>query len=434
MIKSVFYNYNYAIVLTDKGEVYSWGKNNYGQLGLGHTNNENKPKLIQFPNNAKIKYVSSTHANSMAIDEEGNLYVWGHNGFEQLGITNEDNILEPRKVSIYCNIKEREVKIKKVFCSTMSSMLITEDNLLYACGYNHFGQLGINYFQLSKFSYIPLPNYIKTKSIQFLDRHSMVIGKDNQLYACGTNDYDQMGLKRRCGTYITRRVSLPEETNVVSVSSCEYNSIILTDKGELYSCGENFNGQLGTGDKEKHKIPIKISLPNNIKAAFILSGHNNSMAIGEDGFLYAWGTFRIRKLYNVMEYLEILNPKKIALPNNSKPICISRKVMRVNEYACEVTLIVCDDGSLYAIESTPYTSLCGDFFLPLDITKDNENYLPKRINILEGVQIKSIYPNSNSILIMTEDNSLYTLGENKYGELGISNEEKQLIPMKIELP
>lgn len=434
MIQSVFYNYNYAIILTDDGKVYSWGKNTEGQLGLGHTNNENTPKLIQFPNNVKIKYISSTTSNSIAIDEEGDLYVWGNNKYKQLGVPDEDIILEPKKLSVYCSLKEKEIKFKKVYCSTRSSIAISEHDLLYACGCNEFGQFGINHNELPKFSYTHLPSYVKVKSIQFLDKHSMVIGEDNQLYACGTNDYDRMGLKRRCGTCTIRRVSLPEETNVVSASSCEYNSIALTDKGELYSFGENFDGQLGTGDKEKHKIPVKISLPNNIKAKFISTGYNNSMAIGEDGFLYFWGTFRIRKLENRTEYSEMLSPKKITFPNDAKPISLSKKEMSVEQYTSEVTLIVCDDGNLYIIESMPYLSICGDFFLPLDITKDNENYIAKRVDILNEVKMKSIFANKNSLLITTENGDVYTLGDNKYGELGTGNEEKQLIPMKINLP
>lgn len=432
MIKSVFYNYNYAIVLTDKGEVYSWGKNLHGELGLGHTENENKPKLVQFPNNAKIKCISSTSTNSMAIDEDGNLYVWGSNECNQLGVANETCILEPRKITIYCNIKEKELKVKKIFCSLIGSMIITEDDTLYACGWNEYFSMGINYEYISKLSWIPLPNYVGAKSIEFLEEYSMVIGVDGELYSCGSNKHHQMGLKRGKKETFFKKVCLPEDIKVVSVSSTDYNSIALTDKGELYSWGKNFNGQLGTGDEKNYKIPVKISLPNDIKATFVLAGEENSIAIGEDGNLYAWGIFKNRKLENVEEDFETLHPKIITFPNNTKPICISKRNIHVDEYSSEVTFIVCDDGNLYAIESLSYYG--ENFFLPYDITKDNENYLPKRINILNGIKIKSVFTNKNSILIVTEDDTLYTLGQNKYGELGISNEEKQLIPMKIELP
>lgn len=433
MIKSIFYNYNYAIILTDDGKVYSWGKNNQGQLGLGHTKNENKPKLIQFPNNAKIKCVSSTSSSSMAIDEEGNLYVWGSNEFCQLGIPDDNNILEPRKVTIYCNTKKKELKVKKVFCSIIGSMVITEDDKLYSCGWNDFYSLGVDNFELCNLSIISLPNDVGVKSIEFLDRHSFVIGVDGSVYSCGLNEYYQLGLEKGYEVFFFKRVCLPEKSKVIKVSSTDYNVIALTDNGELYSWGKNTNGQLGTGDKEDNKIPIKISLPNGIKAKDVLTTKNNSFSIGEDGNLYAWGKFKHRELKGEKD-IEELHPKLISFPNGVKPICINGISISIDNYFGYIQFIVCDDGNLYAIEYSYYNDR--EFFLPLDITKDNEDYLPKRVNILNEINIKSIFANKSSILIVSEDDTLYALGDNKDGQLGIGSEkEKEKTRfIKIELP
>eukprot|EP00483_Globobulimina_turgida_P005452 UN05462 len=70
---------NSFIILEENGNLYSFGNDEYGSLGLGIEINESlQPKLIQFENeNISIDSVSSWINGCIAIDNNSNIYYWG---------------------------------------------------------------------------------------------------------------------------------------------------------------------------------------------------------------------------------------------------------------------------------------------------------------------------------------------------------------------
>ena len=69
--------------MDSEGNVFSVGHNEYGQLGLGHTNNQNV--LNQIPNIPPIRSISCVGHCSYLVDIDGNLWSFGYNGEGQLG-------------------------------------------------------------------------------------------------------------------------------------------------------------------------------------------------------------------------------------------------------------------------------------------------------------------------------------------------------------
>nr|XP_046916402.1 uncharacterized protein LOC124496883 [Dermatophagoides farinae] len=77
--------------VTNKGEIYSWGLNIFGQLGLGDEKIRNTPCLIPFPNdliNIRIKDVLAVRRHSLFLFENGQLWGCGPNGYCQLDLFN----------------------------------------------------------------------------------------------------------------------------------------------------------------------------------------------------------------------------------------------------------------------------------------------------------------------------------------------------------
>lgn len=76
-------NWYHQLVLTDQGKVYSYGYNNYGQLGLGHTQSiYHKYTQVDI---APIAKIYATYYNSAAITTSGKLLIWGANNYYNLG-------------------------------------------------------------------------------------------------------------------------------------------------------------------------------------------------------------------------------------------------------------------------------------------------------------------------------------------------------------
>jgi len=133
----------HTLALTKCGEVYAWGSNECGQLGMwsvGSTNKHKPTKVFRFSGN-KIVKISCGFWHSIALSEKGRVYSWGLNRVGQLGIGNKKYSQKPALLKIL-NKDGKEVLFHKISCGPEHSLLLSRDLVLYAFGKNNFGQLG----------------------------------------------------------------------------------------------------------------------------------------------------------------------------------------------------------------------------------------------------------------------------------------------------
>lgn len=76
---------NHALLLTHDGEVYAFGRNTEGQLGLGNRKDQKNPQLVShLAQRSKVAQVSCGRDFSLALDSQGKLWAWGQNDGGQL--------------------------------------------------------------------------------------------------------------------------------------------------------------------------------------------------------------------------------------------------------------------------------------------------------------------------------------------------------------
>lgn len=83
------------------GKLYSWGSNRYGQLGVSGTNTYkiNKPTQIHLPHTlSKVSDFSCGEEHSAFLSEKGEVYTWGYGNDGQLGHHEKQNLNQPRKM------------------------------------------------------------------------------------------------------------------------------------------------------------------------------------------------------------------------------------------------------------------------------------------------------------------------------------------------
>lgn len=124
---------SYAI--TAFGEVYSWGHNNCGQLGLGNTKSTTTPTKISGLSDVEQIVVNDNYS-VYAITVNGDVYAWGYNKYGQLGIGNTKTMTKPKKIAGLTNVTSIIVKDDSVFA-------FTSDDETFAWGNNAYGKLGI---------------------------------------------------------------------------------------------------------------------------------------------------------------------------------------------------------------------------------------------------------------------------------------------------
>lgn len=130
----------HSLAITVDGELYSWGSNNCGQLGNG-PNNQPTPRRITghlVSANKKVVSMSCGQSFSIALTEDGELYSWGYNGNGQLGLGSSSNQQSPQRVN---GLQGKF--IKKIACGMAHVLALTDTGTLYSWGANSYGQLGI---------------------------------------------------------------------------------------------------------------------------------------------------------------------------------------------------------------------------------------------------------------------------------------------------
>uniref|UniRef100_A0A672ZGY1 Regulator of chromosome condensation (RCC1) and BTB (POZ) domain containing protein 1 n=1 Tax=Sphaeramia orbicularis TaxID=375764 RepID=A0A672ZGY1_9TELE len=129
---------HHSMALTQDGEVFAWGYNNCGQIGSGSTANQPYPKKVgSFLLGKTTVGIACGQSSSMALLSNGEVYGWGYNGNGHLGIGNNANQLTPCRVTTL-----QGLCIQQIVSGWGHCLALTDEGLLYAWGSNTFGQLG----------------------------------------------------------------------------------------------------------------------------------------------------------------------------------------------------------------------------------------------------------------------------------------------------
>lgn len=128
----------HSLALTSRGLVLGWGFNFWGQLGIGNNENQWEPVCLGRLRKENIVEICCGQHHSVALSRKGDLFAWGHNAFGQLGVGEETNFRNiPTKV-----IHSQEFAIKHVTCGQNHVLAVSTEGKLLGFGSNYYGQLG----------------------------------------------------------------------------------------------------------------------------------------------------------------------------------------------------------------------------------------------------------------------------------------------------
>ncbi len=269
---------NHSLVLNDNGQVYSFGTDDFGQLGL-HIRHMNEPRLIKELHN--IKYISTGLQNSWAMNENGQLYSWGINEDRQLGSGNDIATYSPTLTLKILN------NITQISAGFDRSFALNKNGQVYSWGSNTEGRLGLkdtkNRNTPTLVPEIP-DNIVQLSTGKY---HTLALTNTGEVYSWGSNTFGQLGLGdiKNINTP-TLIPNLPND--IIQISTRSSHSLCLTGGGHMYSFGGNFQGELGLGDYDRRNIPTLIPNLNNIIQ--ISAGYGHSLALSNTSKIYAFGS------------------------------------------------------------------------------------------------------------------------------------------------
>ena len=238
--------FEHTITFSDDGTAHSFGRNNDGQLGLGHNNNISLPTPI--PNLPKIKQISCGSNFTVCVDYEGFIWSFGSNRSGQLGTGNTTNFNVPQKL-------QEIPPVLSVSCGSSHTLIITNDSNLWSCGSNIYGQLclGNKEGQL-KPRKTSFSNISKTSCGYY---HSLFQNKKGEIFSCGHNANGECGLGHCDHPQFTPSLIPNAPSNIVQFVSGYHQNLFLDSEGNVYSFGYNGYGSLG--HNTNHTVLNKIS-------------------------------------------------------------------------------------------------------------------------------------------------------------------------------
>ncbi|WP_445339744.1 RCC1 domain-containing protein [Bifidobacterium sp. ESL0825] len=129
------------------------------------------------------------------------------------------------------------------------------------------------------------------------------MGSDGNAYAWGRNNCGQLGdgtttitdtSKQTSPVKVGKPAGTPTDFTYVQVSAGTNHSLALGSDGNAYAWGDNSYGRLGDGTTDPRPTPVKVSKPAGAPAGFayvqVSAGYDHSLALGSDGYAYAWGS------------------------------------------------------------------------------------------------------------------------------------------------
>lgn len=256
----------HSIALASDGKVYTWGGNHIGQLGTGNTINSNVPVAVDNSgvlNGKFITQIAAGYGHSIALASDGTIYTWGYNQYGQLGNGSNTDSNVPVAVSTGGVLNGKT--IVQIAAGYGYSMALASDGTLFTWGHNSSGQLGNGTFIDSN---VPVAVYtsgvLSGKTIIQIASggfHSIVLVSDGTVYTWGWNFYGQLGNGNNTNSNIPIAVSTGGVLNgktIVKIASGSDHSIALASDGTLYTWGRNSSGQLGNGSSTDSNVPVAV--------------------------------------------------------------------------------------------------------------------------------------------------------------------------------
>lgn len=263
----------HTVALDEDGEVWAWGDNTYGQLGNGTMQDAEIPS--QVANLTNVVAIAAGRNHTVAVRSDGTVWAWGDNTHGQLGTSVIQNAAVPSQIAGLTNVAA-------VAAGRGHSVALRSDGTVWTWGDNTHGQLGVGKTPGNRVT--DLNNVV---AIAAGEEHTVALRSDGTVWTWGSNVSGELGIGTFDDQYVP--VNVNKLSSVESIQAGWHFTLALQSNGTVWAWGFNGDGELGIGDMTKRKVPIPTQILGLDNVVEIAASHAHSLAIRQDGSIWAWG-------------------------------------------------------------------------------------------------------------------------------------------------
>jgi alpha-tubulin suppressor-like RCC1 family protein len=276
-----------------------WDTGRGDGYGLGNGVAANSSNVVAANISATVVQAAGTNGASFALLSDGTIWSWGTEGSGEFcdGATS--------------TVRTTPAQITQLpgfytsFVSTLGRLMaVRSDGTVWGCGANDDGELGNGATTASQTSPVEATTLLGSTivAVDGGNGHALFLKSDGTVWAIGLNGSGQLG-----NATTTASTAAPVQvcaggqtspcasflTGITAISVGGNHNLALRNDGTVWAWGANGSGQLGQGgvDGNPHTTPLQVSL---LSGTFVQvathSGSNTSLALRNDGTVWAWGS------------------------------------------------------------------------------------------------------------------------------------------------
>ncbi|HZF53388.1 MAG TPA: MopE-related protein, partial [Polyangiaceae bacterium] len=283
-IKAIAAGGYHSLAVDENGFVYAWGQNSSGQLGLGTASSTHQGTPVQVPGLSNIKAVAAGEWHSMAMDAEGDIWVWGSNTYSQIGQggSSGGNFPTPTKLTI-------QDGAAGIAAGAFHCLVVSKSGAVWSWGSNTYGQIGnglSGQYSMMKVPYNVSLGGAVAVAVEGGRSHSLALLSNGTIMAWGENNEGQLGIGSKISKSLPQVV--PGLTGIRQITAGSSFTLARNSSGAVWAWGTDSLGTLGDGDATSTGSTVPQAVPN-LNALVISAGYSHVVALGTDCTVQTWG-------------------------------------------------------------------------------------------------------------------------------------------------
>lgn len=383
---------------------------------------------VPAPEGVTLTELHAGGLHTLATGSDGNTYAWGHNAEGQLGTGDTTTVFLPVPI-----VQPDGVTFSEIDAGAYHTVALGSDGNAYTWGLNSSGEIGNGTTaNVSVPTPVALPGGVSVTQIEAGEYSSMVVGSDGVIYAWGKNNAGQIGTGSQGGIVTSPvAVSAPGGAKFTQVSIGSHHTLALADDGNAYGWGSGSGGILGNGGTSTQLTPTPVTLPEGVTFTQIETGGMHSLAIGDDGTTYVWGTNYMGQLGNGGSASDVaLVPQPVSVPAG-----VVFETVETGGLSAESdddgtsaggyhTLAISTEGVTYAWGGNQNGQIGNG-------TVNEIAWLPVEVHVPAGVKFTSVGTGIFHSTAVGDDGKAYTWGYNALGQLGNGTDVDEHEPIEV---